>query len=93
MMVSDWIRICRAVLNMPIGVLAFSTFILVAVAVIAYRLTSRIREPLVLAGAFALSFLLATVTVEKSGEPVAIGLFLAVLVGVGRSSFERLLKM
>lgn len=90
MMVSDWVKICRAVLNMPIGPLAFSTFVLVAVAVIAYRLTSRIREPLVLAGVFALSFLLATVTVEKSSEPVAVGLFLAVLIGAGWTSYERL---
>lgn len=90
MMVSDWITVCRGFLSMPLGVMAFATVILVAVAVIAYRVTSGIESSLALAGVFALSFLLATVTVEKSGEPVAICLFLAVLIGAGWTSYERL---
>ena len=90
MMVSNWINLWRGLLNMPIGVLVLMVFAFVAVAVIAHRISTGIRGPLALAGVFSLSFLLVSITVERGGEPQAIGLFLAVLVGVGRSSYTRL---
>ena len=91
MMVSDWINLWRGLLAMPIGVLVLLVFAFVAVAVVAHRISVGIRGPLALAGVFSISFLLASITMEKISEPQAIGLFLAVLVGVGRSSYERLL--
>ena len=90
MMVSDWINLWRGLLAMPIGVLVLMVFAFIAVAVVAHRITAGIRGPLVLAGVFSVSFLLASITMEKASEPQAIGLFLAVLVGVGRASYERL---
>ncbi len=90
MMVSDWINLWRGLLNAPIGVLVLLVFVFVAVAVIAYRISTGIRGPLALTGVFSLSVLLASITVERGGEPQVIGLFLAVLIGVGRSSYERL---
>ena len=91
MMVSDWITVCRGFLSMPLGIIAFAIFILAAVAVIAYRLTSSIEGSLALAGVFTMSFLVASLTIEHRGEPQAIGLLLAVFVGVGRTSYKRLL--
>lgn len=90
MMVSDWINLWRGLLAMPIGVLVLMVFAFVAVTVVAHRITSGIRGPLALAGVFSVSFLLASITVERGGEHQAIGLFVAVLVGVGLSSYERL---
>lgn len=90
MMVSDWINLWRGLLAIPIGVLVLLVFAFVAVAIIANRISAGIRGPLALAGVFSVSFLLASITMEKASEPQAIGLFLAVLVGVGRSSYERL---
>ena len=92
MMVSNWINLWRGLLAMPIGVLVLMVFAFVAVAVVAHRISAGIRGPLALAGVFSVSFLLASITIETGGEPMAIGLFLAVLVGVGRSSYERLLQ-
>lgn len=91
MMVSDWITVCRGFLSMPLGVMAFATFILVAVAVIAYRVTSGIESSLALAGVFTLSFFLVSLTIEHRGEPQTIGLLVAVFVGVGRASYAHLL--
>ena len=90
MMVSDWINLWRGLLAMHIGVLMLIVFAFVAVAVVAQRLSAGIRGPLALAGVFSVSFLLASITMEKASEPQAIGLFLSVLVGVGRASYERL---
>ena len=52
MMVSDWITVCRGFLSMPLGIIALVVFILAAVAVIAYRVTSGIKGSLALAGVF-----------------------------------------
>ena len=90
MMVSDWITVCRGFLSMPLGIIAFAIFILAAVAVIAYRLTSSIEGSLALAGVFTMSFLVASLTIEHRGEPQTIGLLVAVFVGVGRTSYARL---
>lgn len=90
MMVSDWINLWRGLLAMPIGVLVLMVFAFVAIAVIAQRISAGIRGSLALAGVFSVLFLLASITVERGGEPQAIGLFVAVLVGVGRASYERL---
>lgn len=90
MMVSDWINLWRGLLAMPIGVLVLMVFAFVAVAVVAHRITAGIRGPLALAGVFSVSFLLASITMEKASEPQAIGLFLAVLVGIGSSAYKRL---
>ena len=77
-------------LSMPLGIIALVVFVLAAVAVVAYRVTSGIEGSLALAGVFTLSFLLASLTIEHRGEPQAIGLLLAVFVGVGRAGYERL---
>ena len=90
MMVSDWINLWRGLLAMPIGVLVLLVFAFVAVAVVARRITAGMRGPLALAGVFSVSFLLASTTVERGGEPQAIGLFLAVLVGIGSSAYQKL---
>lgn len=92
MMVSDWINLWRGLLAMPIGVLVLMVFAFVAVAVVAQRISAGIRGPLALAGVFSISFLLASITVERGGEPQAIGLFVAVFVGIGRASYERLVN-
>ena len=91
MMVSDWITVCRGFLSMPLGIIAFAIFILAAVAVIAYRLTSSIEGSLALAGVFTMSFLVASLTIEHRGEPQAVGLLVAVFVGVGRAGYERVI--
>ena len=91
MQVSNWINLWRGLLNMPIGVLVLMVFAFVAVAVVAHRITAGIRGPLALAGVFSVSFLLSSITIEKGGEPQAIGLFVAVLVGVGRAAYIRLI--
>ena len=91
MMVSNWITVCRGFLSMPLGIIALVVFILAAVAVIAYRVTSGIEGSLALSGVFTLSFLLASLTLEHRGEPQAIGLLVAVFVGVGRAGYERLI--
>ena len=90
MMVSDWIIVCRGFLSMPLGIIALAVFILAAVAVIAYRVTSGIKGSLALAGVFTLSFLLASLTLENRGEPQAIGLLVAVFVGVANTTYRRL---
>ncbi len=90
MMVSDWINLWRGLLAMPIGVLVLLVFAFVAVAIVARRITAGMRGPLALAGVFSVSFLLASTTVERGGEPQAIGLFLAVLVGIGSSAYQKL---
>lgn len=92
MMVSDWIGLWRGFLSTAIGFQAVVVFILVSVAVLAYRVTSGIESSLALAGVFTLSFLLMSLTIEHRGEPQAIGLLLAVFAGVGRVSYARLLK-
>ena len=60
MMVSNWITVCRGFLSMPLGIIALVVFILAAVAVVAYRVTSGIEGSLALSGVFTLSFLLAS---------------------------------
>ena len=67
MMVSDWIAVCRGFLSMPLGIIALVVFILTAVAVVAYRVTSGIEGSLTLAGVFILSFLMASLTLEHRG--------------------------
>ena len=74
MMVSDWIAVCRGFLSMPLGIIALMVFILAAVAVVAYRLTSSIEGSLALAGVFTRSFLVASLTIEHRGEPQTIAL-------------------
>ena len=89
MMVSYWIAVCRGFLTMPLGIIALVVFILAAVAVVAYRVTSGIEGSLALSGVFTLSFLLASLTLEHRGEPQANGLLVAVFVGTSKTCFQR----
>jgi hypothetical protein len=91
MMVSDWIAIWRGFLSTSLGFQAFAIFVLVAIAVIAYRIASDMRGPLVLGGVFTATFVLAAVAIEKGNEPMLSGVISMALVGVGRAAYQRLL--
>lgn len=91
MMVSDWIAMWQHLLSINLGVLAIILFGAVAVAVTAYRIASNMDGPLVLSGTFTAAFMLAALVIEKGDEPMWIGIFSMVLVGVGRAAYLRLL--
>ena len=90
MMVSDWIIVCRGFLSMPLGIIALMVFILAAVAVVAYRVTSSIEGSLALAGVFTLSFFIMSIMIERDAPPSAVAASVAILAGVGYTTIIRL---
>ena len=62
-----------------------------AIAVVAYRATSNIHGPLVLALVFTGSFLILSVLIEQGGTMIAMALSGAAFAGIARASYIGLL--
>jgi hypothetical protein len=66
-------------------------FGVVAVAVVAHRVASNMDGPLVLGGTFTAAFMLTALAIEKGDDPMWLGTFSMVLVGISRAAYLRLL--
>ncbi|MHB9118340.1 MAG: hypothetical protein ACYC2R_08695 [Burkholderiales bacterium] len=89
-MLSDLFKVIQDFLRIGLSFQAIIVFVLIAAAVLAYKIAHRINGPLWLGGGFVLALVLASQGIEKY-DGFQSWVLVAVLLGVGRVCYERLL--
>jgi hypothetical protein len=91
-LVSDFVGLWRTFFSLSPAAMVFIASLLIAIAVMTYRLARNIGGPLVLSGVLAGTLFIALLFIEQGTEVFPQAAAIAALAGVGRAVYEIQLK-